>query len=331
MALSLPYGSLIFAPMEGITDAIYREVITDTCQGWDVLACDFLRVPSAGRYPTKHLIKHMGQRFYDDETLNSKTMFQILTSENAFTEEIAIQLAQTQVQWVDLNLGCPSNTVCKNGGGSFLLKNLKVLEKIVTTVRKKFPRTFTCKVRVGWADGAAFSDTIKLLNDCGAEMITVHGRTREMMYKEPARWDWIAEAVKVSQVPIVGNGDIWSAADAKQMLHETGCHAVMVARGALKTPWFPIHYYHNATENPDMRIKLATEFLKTYTEKLIATGISEQGLVKQLKSVTRFIFDEMPEGSILRRNVLLSQSTAHIFSAIEKSTLSRADNPLGPF
>ncbi|MBY0515590.1 MAG: tRNA-dihydrouridine synthase family protein [Bacteriovoracaceae bacterium] len=314
-------GGIIFAPMEGVTDPIYRETVTEVCPGWDVLACDFLRVPNAGHYPKKHLIKHLGERFYNDPDWNARTMFQILTSPNAYTVEMVKQIQEVGIKWIDLNLGCPSNTVCKNGGGSFLLKDLFTLERIVSSIRKNFNGRFTCKVRVGWADGGQFSDTIKLLNDAGAEMITVHGRTREMMYKEPARWHWIEEAVKVSQVPIVGNGDVWSALDAKRMLKDTGCYAVMVARGALKTPWFPMHYYEGVQETPDVRLMMAQKFLSVYAEKMLASGVHEKGLVKQLKSVTRFIFDELPEGEALRRKVLLSQSTSNIFNEINGASL----------
>lgn len=316
MQFDLPYGSLIFAPMEGVTDPLYREVVLETCPGWDVLACDFLRVPSAGRYPQKHLIKHMGEKFYQDPNLNKQTMFQILTSERAFTQELVEQVAATNIQWLDLNLGCPSNTVCGNGGGSFLLKNLRVLEKIVTTVRDNFPRRFTCKVRIGWENGASFEDTIRLLNDCGVEMITVHGRTREMMYKEPAQWEWIAKAVEVSKIPIVGNGDIWNVRDAQRMLIETGCHALMVARGALQTPWFPAHYYQNQEDSAHFRAHMAQKFILRYARKMQENNVSERGLVKQLKSVTRFMFDNLPQGEVIRRKVLLSQSADQIYQTI---------------
>lgn len=318
-AITLPYGGIIFAPMEGITDAIYRETVDEICPGWDVLACDFLRVPSAGKYPKKHILAHMGARFHEDPAQNARTMFQILTSERAFTKEITEQIGEAGIKWIDLNLGCPSKTVCKSGGGSFLLKDLKLLERIVLDVRKNFTGRFTCKVRVGWADGGSFTDTIKLLNDCGAELITVHGRTREMMYKEPAQWHWIAEAVKVSRVPIVGNGDVWSAHDAHRMLHETGCHGVMVARGALKTPWFPLHYKDHATDTPESRLQLARLFLNTYARKLHESGVAEGGIVRQIKSVTRYIFDELPAGEALRRRVLLSQSAANVFHEINSS------------
>lgn len=313
----IPEGAILFAPMEGVTDAAYRETVNDTCPGWDSLASDFLRVPAAGHYPNKHIIRHLGSRFFEDKQLLQRTMFQILSSEKSFTTEMSKQLDELGIPWIDMNLGCPSKTVCKSGGGSFLLKDLKLLSRIIRDVRTNFKGHFTCKIRVGWADGSYFDDTVKLLNDEGVEMITVHGRTREQMYKEPANWKWIAQAVKVSQVPVIGNGDVWCAEDAFKLKEETGCHAIMVARGALKTPWFPYHYKNKLPDTASSRMEMARLFLRTYADKLTATGVPENGLVRQLKGITRYMFDDLPGGQEFRRGILLSQTSAAIFHQLD--------------
>lgn len=166
-------------------------------------------------------------------------MFQILTSHKAFTLEMVKQIEELKFPWLDMNIGCPSNTVCKNRGGSFLLTDLPSLKNLVRTIRQNFPGRFSCKIRIGYHDTDQFEDSIRMLNDEGVELITVHARTRDDMYKNPARWDFISKAVKISKVPIIGNGDIWKTDDINRMLQETGCHAVMIARGALKAPWTP--------------------------------------------------------------------------------------------
>jgi tRNA-dihydrouridine synthase B len=314
--IDLPRGALLYAPMEGITDSLYRQTVVETCPGWDVLACDFLRVPSAGRYPVKHLRAHMGAKFLEDAYWAPRTMYQILAAEKSFTEEIARQLQDLAIPWVDLNLGCPSNTVCKSGGGSFLLKDITLMSRIVGDVRRHFKGRFTCKVRVGWGNGDALPDIIRALNDQGVEMITVHGRTREQMYKEPANWNWITQAVKVSKVPVVGNGDVWCAEDARRMLDETGCHAVMVARGALKTPWLPLHYKEGLPDTPESRREMIRLFISNYSNKLLENGVNENGLCRQLKSVTRYLFEGLPESQTLRRKVLLSQTSASILEEL---------------
>ncbi len=312
----IPHGALLFAPLEGVTDPAYRQAVVDVCPEWDTLACDFLRVPAAGHYPDKHLKAHMGAHFWEDPHWSKRTMFQILAAERSFTEDMAKQLQRLGVAWVDMNLGCPSKTVCGNGGGSSLLRDLPLMARIVRDVRKHFHGRFTCKVRAGWSDGKQLSEVIRILNEEGAEMITVHGRTRDMMYKEPARWEWIAEAVSVSKVPVVGNGDVWNAGDARRMLTETGCHAVMVARGAMRTPWFPLHFKHGLADTPESRRELSRLFLTRYHAHMVEAGVREQGIIKQIKGVSRYIFEGLPEGEERRRKVLRSQTSAEVFQAL---------------
>lgn len=312
----LPYGSVIFAPMESITDEAFRKTILKLYPEWDYLATDFLRVPSAGKYPLKHLIQHFGKDLFEIPWVVDKTMFQILTSHRAFTIEMVKDLVQLGVPWIDINLGCPSNTVCKNGGGSSLLRDLASLRPLIKSIRENFPGRLTAKVRTGFHNTDEFEDSIRLLNDEGIELITVHGRTRDMMYKEPAVWSDIVRAVKVSQVPIIGNGDIWEASDIDRMLQETGCHAVMVARGALKYPWMAQDYRRGIVSDSSQRLMKIKEFFTEYRAELEAENISVRGLLKQSKSVSRFMLDGVENGEILRRKLLLSQTVPDFFSII---------------
>lgn len=314
----VPYGSLFFAPMEGITDDSFRKIILKLYPEWDVLACDFLRVPSAGKYPNKHLIKHFGKDIFEVPWIQDKTMFQILTSHKAFTVEMVKQVEELQIPWMDMNIGCPSPTVCKNRGGSFLLTDLVSLRGLVRSVRQNYTGRFTAKIRIGYNDTAGFEDSIKMLNDEGVEMITVHGRTRDDMYKAPARWEFIKRAVELSQVPIIGNGDVWKTTDIDRMLKETGCHGVMVARGALKAPWiaqdYRRGYFEPTKEETFAKIK---HFFYEYRTLLENENISVRGLLKQSKSVSRFMLEGIEGSEPLRRQLILSQTVPEFYSIIE--------------
>lgn len=314
----VPRGSLFFAPMEGITDEAFRKVILKLYPEWDYLACDFLRVPSAGRYPNKHLIKHFGKELFEIPWIQDKTMFQILTSHRAFTVEMVKQVEELQIPWMDMNIGCPSPTVCKNRGGSFLLTDLDSLRGLVRSVRQNYTGRFTAKIRIGYSDTNNFEDSIRMLNDEGVEMITVHGRTRDDMYKAPARWSFIERAVKLSQVPIIGNGDVWNTTDIDRMMKETGCHGVMVARGALKAPWiaqdYRRGYFEPSKEETFQKIK---SFFADYRELLESENISVRGLLKQSKSVSRFMLDGIEGSEPLRRKLMLSQTVPEFYSLIE--------------
>lgn len=312
----VPYGSLFFAPLEGITDEAFRKTILKLYPEWDYLACDFLRVPSAGKYPLKYIVRHFGKDLFQSSWIKEKTMFQILTSHKAFTRELLEDVSKLEIPWVDINLGCPSNTVCGNGGGSSLLRDLSTLQPLINTIRKNYSGRLTAKVRIGYDNTSTFEDLIKMLNDEGIEMITVHGRTREQMYKEPAQWSYIAKAASISKVPIIGNGDVWELKDINRMLNETGCHGVMVARGALKAPWIAQDYRKGIIlKGQRERIK---EFYQEYRQQLEAEDITHRGLLKQSKSLSRFMFDNLESGGQLRRQLLLSQTVPEFFRIIEE-------------
>lgn len=309
------YGSLFFAPMEGITDEAFRKTILKLYPEWDYLATDFLRVPSAGKYPVKHIVRHFGTDLFQKTEIQNKTMFQILTSHKAFTNEMVKQIQDLQIPWLDMNIGCPSNTVCKNRGGSYLLTDLSSLRELIKMIRNNYFGRFTCKIRIGYSDTKNFEDSIKMLNDEGVEMITVHARTRDDMYKVPAKWDFIEKAVRLSQVPIIGNGDIWFTKDIQKMLNETGCHSVMIARGALKAPWIAQDFRLGLDNSSiDERLLKIKTFIREYHSMLRAENISDRGLLKQSKSVSRFMFDSFEGGEQIRQKLLLSQTITEFCS-----------------
>jgi len=314
----VPKGSLFFAPMESITDEAFRKTVLKLYPEWDYLATDFLRVPSAGHYPRKYIIKHFGVDLSNDEEIKNKTMFQILTSHRAFTIDMVKEILDLGYPWLDINLGCPSNTVTKNGGGSSLLLDLDLLRTLIRNIRSNFNGRLTAKVRTGFHHTNDFENIIKILNDEGVELITVHGRTRDMMYKVPAVWSFIEKAVKLSHVPIIGNGDVWCTSDIDRIMSETGCHGVMVARGALKSPWMAQDYrMGHFNETSIERAKKIKTFFKEYRHQLELENISDRGLLKQTKSVSRFMFEGLDLGEVHRRKLLLAQTIPEIYAVIE--------------
>lgn len=139
---------------------------------------------------------------------------------------------------IDINMGCPVRKVTGNGEGSALLKNPPLIGEIVSAVVKAVSLPVTVKIRAGW-DSTCINapEVAKIIEAAGASMLTVHARTREQMY-EPGVDRSVIKAVKESvSIPVLGNGDIYTAADALSMMEETGCDGVMIARGAMGNPW----------------------------------------------------------------------------------------------
>lgn len=172
---------------------------------------------------------------------------QIFGSEPEFMAEAARMIAENNYRGttslftpsaIDINMGCPVNKVVSNGEGSALLKNPKLAGEIVEAVAKAVDIPVTVKIRTGW-DSSSINcvEMAKRLEASGASLICVHGRTREQQYAPYADWTQIARVKEAVNVPVIGNGDIFSPNDALKMINQTGCDGVMIGRGALGNPW----------------------------------------------------------------------------------------------
>lgn len=296
-------NSFLFAPMEGVTSSIYRKVIRKLYPEWDALCADFIRVPSNGVYPTKYLQKHIGHELLQDQVELNRTMVQILTSPIGKCLETVQQLVDLGVSWLDLNIGCPSGTVVKHRGGSFWLKTPSELFSLVSAIRKIHPHFFSVKMRLGFETSENFLDVLKGLEAVGVDAITVHARTRQQMYSTPADWSFITQAVQAVSIPIIANGDIWSLADAKRMFELTGCHSVMVARGALKSPWM----VSAKNESFDYSSEIKRYFF-ALIQAWQENHYPDSTITKKIKELSRYIFDEMQDGSKIKRSILLSSN-----------------------
>ncbi|MEG0854730.1 MAG: tRNA dihydrouridine synthase DusB [Angelakisella sp.] len=139
---------------------------------------------------------------------------------------------------IDINMGCPAPKIAGNGGGSALMRDMPLAAEIITAVKKASPVPVTVKFRKGWDDanlnGLEFA---KMAEACGADAITIHGRTRAQMYAPPIDWDIIAAIKAAVRIPVIGNGDVTSPETAKALYEHTGCDLIMVGRAALGTPW----------------------------------------------------------------------------------------------
>jgi tRNA-dihydrouridine synthase B len=139
---------------------------------------------------------------------------------------------------VDINMGCPVNKITKKGGGSSLLRDPETAEVIVRAVVEAVDVPVTVKTRIGWTEAEiTILDFAQRMQDAGAQMITVHGRTRSQGYKGPAQWDWIRQVKAILSIPVIANGDINSVESALRCLTETGADGVMCSRGTLGYPF----------------------------------------------------------------------------------------------
>ncbi len=197
----------------------------------------------------------------------------------AYAAPIAEEYGATAV---DINMGCPMPKIVNNGDGSALMKNPELAGKIVRAAADSVKIPVTVKIRKGW-DSENAAEFARVLEYNGAAAVTVHGRTREQFYTGEADWDTIKCVKDAVKIPVIGNGDIFSAADAKRMLEYTGCDGIMVGRGACGNPFIfkQIKEYFDTgkvTYEPTFREKImqaAEHARRICAEKGEARGIPE--------------------------------------------------------
>ena len=322
----IPRGSLFFAPMEGITDGSYRYTVNQLFPEWDFYATDFLRIPRHGAYSTKKILEHFDPRIYQDHQLKKRTLFQILTARTAATAETVRFIDELKFERLDLNLGCPSKRVNGHGGGAWLLTEMDTLQTIVHTVRKHFQGIFTAKIRLGFKDHSPFLECLKIFEGEGVDAVTIHARTAAQLYRGEANWRFIEKAVRHSPLPIVGNGDVQSLQNIKQMFDQTGCCGVMVGRGAIKTPWLATWWREygpdaDHIEEEDLLFERRNQielFLYTLEKEYRKKTNNESFILKRFKAFSRYLFEDFAQPEEVRRRFLHAQCLDQFYSHLTR-------------
>ena len=220
----------VLAPLAGITDKSMRSLCAE--QGASLVYTEMVSGKGLwyGDRKTGTLLS-IGEH-------EGPVAFQLFGSEPEIMAFAAKELRDRDNVLIDLNVGCPVPKIVKNGEGSALLKKPDVLFDVVSAMVKEAGKPVTAKIRMGFARGENLAvETAKALEAAGAAAVTVHGRTREQYYEGKADWQVIADVKKAVKIPVIGNGDVNTGRDAVDMLDQTGCDGVMIARGALGNPW----------------------------------------------------------------------------------------------
>ena len=222
---------LFLAPMAGVSEAPFRQV----CRrfGADVVVSEF--ISSVGvSLGIERVLADM--RF---EPCERPIGIQLYGADAATMARAAAMVTELfHPDYVDINFGCPVKKVVRNNGGSGCLKDMTLVGDIIRAVRDATHLPVTVKIRSGWDEQQRDPVTIALrCQEAGAAAVALHPRTRTQLYSGAANWDEIARVVEALDVPVIGNGDIHTAADVLAMQRHTGCAGVMVARGSFGNPW----------------------------------------------------------------------------------------------
>jgi tRNA-dihydrouridine synthase B len=271
------YGDLILSPMAGFSDQPYRLICRE--YGSAMSYTEFVSADGIlhGNDRTLEML-----RFDPSE---SPVVFQIFGHDEKVLAEAARKIEQLGPDIIDLNMGCSVKKVSARGSGAALLKDPSKIGRIFARLTHVLTVPVTGKIRLGWDDDSLnYLKVAKVMEDNGAALIAVHGRTKKQAYSGQANWDAIAEIKQAVSIPVIGNGDVRTVADIDRLKQHTGCDAVMIGRVAIGNPWiFQRKDIHEVT------LAEKTALIQHHLDLMLKFYGQERGLILFRKHIVKYI------------------------------------------
>ena len=308
-------NKVVLAPMASISNSAYRTIIKE--MGCGLIFAEMVS-DKAVQYKNKKTIDLLYMTEYERPIAQ-----QIFGSDiESFKSAAKFIEDYMKPDIIDINMGCPVPKVALRAqAGSALLKHPEKVYEIVKEIKETVSVPVTVKIRSGWDDKSINAIEIaKLCEKAGASAISIHARTRAQGYSGKANWDIIKQVKNAVSIPVIGNGDIKTPQDAKRMLDETGCDAVMIGRGVLGNPWLikdTIEYLESGKLNKEITLKEKIEMLKKHFEYLINTKPDKLALL-EIRSHIAWYLKGYPNLKDFKQELMFVKSKEQFNDVIER-------------
>jgi tRNA-dihydrouridine synthase B len=303
-------GDAILAPMDGFSDWPFRSLCS--ARGSAMSYTEFVPAEAINR-----VFERMLPRFTYEEA-ERPVVFQIYGDDPDEILKAALRVQELSPDIIDINLGCPAKTVAARGAGVGLMRTPLKVAKIFHDLRSTLRVPVTGKIRLGWEDERNYLLIARIIEENGGAAIVVHGRTKEQGYRGQADWDAIAEVKATVKIPVIGNGDVKSAADIERMKRHTGCEAVMIGRAAVGNPWI-----FSRLERAQVTSEMVHQMVRQHLERNVAFYGPQKGLILFRKHAVQYLkLQHLPRAT--RTRIILQESADGFLSLLDQAVAELA-------
>jgi tRNA-dihydrouridine synthase B len=299
------YGDAILSPMDGFSDWPFRSICR--ALGSAMSYTEFVKAEFV-----VNALEHIASRFKYDQD-ERPVAFQVYGDDVDEIVEAALRLQDLRPDVLDVNMGCPARTVANRGAGVGLMRTPLKVARLFRKLTARMEIPVTAKIRLGWDDCCNYMLIAHIVEENGGAALAVHARTKEQGYGGQADWDAIAEVKDAVRIPVIGNGDVKTAADIDRMKTHTGCEAVMIGRAAVGNPW--IFSRLDRSQVPPAAVR---QVVRQHLERNLEFYGPHKGLLLFRKHAMQYLkLQRLPRA--VRTQILLQEQPQDFLASLEEA------------
>ncbi len=316
-------NNVVLAPMAGVCNPAFRLIAKE-------FGCGLVCAEMVSDKAILHGNQRTLEMLFVDEREKPLSLQIFGGDKESLVEAVKFVDQNTNADIIDINMGCPVPKVTKCDAGARWLLDPKKIYEMVSYAADAAKKPVTVKMRIGWDDEHIYAvENAQAVERAGGAAVSVHGRTREQLYTGKANWDILRDVKQAVNIPVIGNGDVFSPEDAKRLLEHTNCDGVMIGRGALGNPWMlyrTVHFLTTGELLPDPSPKEKIRIAMLHMDRL-AEHRGERVAVREMRKHLAWYLKGLPDSAAAKNSVMELQSRAEVVSVLEEY-VSRVDEIL---